>query len=545
MTLLAPVGLWSLLALPAIFVLYLIQSRYRPRVVASLLLWKGMTRDLEAEAAWRRPRWDVLLALQLLVALCAALALARPAVSGGGPARLIVVLDTSASMAARDVPPTRFAAARQQVADVLSMAAQDARVSLVTAGIRPRIVVDNGSAADVLGALDSLRTEPDAGDMASALRIAAGLAAPDAATGSHVVAVTDGAFDLSLPPQAVPVSFRLVGGSGGNLAVSEVSLRKPIDRADYVAGFARVVNFTSDPRTTAITIMADSLAVDRSALQVPGSGHAEVTFRVPATAQSIAVVIADRDQASAGDRVDLPGYARWARNATIVSDTPALWEHVLSVVPDLTISRSIRPLDFQAAGVGPDDIVLFDNVVPAELPKSGLILVNPPDTSPLLTRVELNPIPRQRRAEQFDPEDPLLAGLDIGALNVQQMARAVTPAWAASAVDAPDTPLILHGRSGEQRVIIFAFDPNKSNLPHLAAFPVLMANAIDWLTPGRLAVLHGGLGSKTSIAPRPAADVPASAAAEAVPSLSELWPWFAAAGGVLFLLEWAVAIRRG
>src|SRR5690242_4719736 len=125
MTFLAPVALWFLTALAVIFILYLIQSRYRPQVVASLLLWKRMARDLEAEASWRRPRWDWLLVLQLLVALCAALALARPAILGGGGQRLVVVLDASASMAARDVQPTRFAAARQQVVDAVNAAAAD------------------------------------------------------------------------------------------------------------------------------------------------------------------------------------------------------------------------------------------------------------------------------------------------------------------------------------------------------------------------------------------------------------------------------------
>src|SRR5437764_7747763 len=117
MSLMQPSGLWFLLALPVIFILYLIQSRYRPQVVASLLLWKRMARDLEAEAAWRRPRWDLLLAMQLLVALLAGLAIAHPAISSSASQRLVVVLDTSVSMAAGDVQPTRFAAARQQVAD--------------------------------------------------------------------------------------------------------------------------------------------------------------------------------------------------------------------------------------------------------------------------------------------------------------------------------------------------------------------------------------------------------------------------------------------
>ena len=184
-----------------------------------------------------------------------------------------------------------------------------------------------------------------------------------------------------------------------------------------------------------------------------------------------------------------------------------------------------------------------DNFVPSDLPRSALILVNPPDTSAVLTRIDT--LQRQRRAVVFDPEDPLLLGLDIAPLNVQQLERAAIPGWAAASVGAEDTPLIMHGRLGDQRAVMFAFDPNKSNLPHLAAFPLLMANAVDWLTPGRDAVLRGGLGNKTDIQPRALADVSASGAAAAQPSLAELWPWFVAAGGLFFVFEWAVAIRRG
>jgi hypothetical protein len=277
---------------------------------------------------------------------------------------------------------------------------------------------------------------------------------------------------------------------------------------------------------------------------VPAAGHAEATFHVPAAAQTLSVVLSDREALAADDRVDMLGYTRWARTATIVSDAPANWEHVFSVVPNLT-TRSIRPQDFaQTTDISPDDIVLLDNFVPNDLPRAALIVVNPPDTSTVLVRVDT--IQRQRRATAFDPEDPLLLGIDIAPLNVQQLERATIPAWAASSVAAEDTPLIMHGRLGDQRVVMFAFDPNKSNLPHLAAFPLLMANAVDWLTPGREAVLHAGLGNKTNIAPRAQADLGASgAAASQASSLAELWPWFVAAAGLFFIFEWAVAIRRG
>jgi hypothetical protein len=445
-------------------------------------------------------------------------------------------------MAARDVQPTRLQAARQQVADVVNAASPDARISLVTAGVQPRVVVENGSPANVLGALDSLRAENDSGDLASAIRVAAGIAAPEAASGSQVIVVTDGAFNLELPSQAVPIAFKLTGGGIQNLAVSEVSLRHPVESGDYVAGFARVVNFGTDPRSTTLTILADGLPVDRSPIDLPAAGHSEATFRVPPAARTVSVVLSAQQVLAMDDRVDVVGYSHWTRRVTIVSDAPAQWERVLSVVPNV-ITRSLRVAEYPPADAAPDDVLLFDNVQPDDTPKADVILVNPPDGSSLLARVDN--LPRQRRAVMFDPEDPLLLGVDIAPLNIQQLKRAVTPAWAAASVAAEDTPLIMHGRLGDQRAVIFAFDPNKSNLPHLAAFPLLMANAIDWLTPGREAVLRGGLGPKTNINPRPIADI--AAAAKGVPASlqSEIWPWLVAAALVLFGAEWAVAIRRG
>jgi Ca-activated chloride channel homolog len=544
--LLAPVGLWFLVAVPAIFILYLIQSRYRPQVVASLLLWKRMARDLEAEAAWRRPRWDLLLALQLVVALLLGLALARPAVVGGDGQRLVVVLDTSASMAARDVEPTRFAAARQRVIDLVNGVAPNTRVWLLTAGAVPRVLVENGSPATLAAALDGVQPEPAAGDLATAVRMAAGLAAPQGGGDSHVVVVTDGAFSLDLPPQPVPVSFMLVGGGPQNLAVSEVSLRRPVESADssYLAGFARVVNFGSEPRATSMTILADGLAVDRSPLQVAGGSHAEATFRVPAGARSVSVLLAEREALALDDRVDVSGYARSTRRVTIVSDAPTTWEHVFSVVPNIT-TRTIHRQEYPPPDLTSDDIVVLDNMPVGESRGSGLILINPTEGNDVLSRVDT--LPRVRRAVSFDPLDPLLLGLDIAPLVVQQVQRTATPAWADASVSAEDTPLIVHGRIGGQRTVVFAFDPNTSNLPHLAAFPLLMANVVDWLTPGRTAVLRGGLAAESNIQPRAIADMPASAsgAALSVPSLSELWPWLLAAAAAVFLLEWAVAVRRG
>jgi hypothetical protein len=68
-----------------------------------------MVRDLEANAPWQRLRRNLLLFIQLLFLSALILALARPYIwsedfSGH---TLILIVDTSASMAASDVAPNR------------------------------------------------------------------------------------------------------------------------------------------------------------------------------------------------------------------------------------------------------------------------------------------------------------------------------------------------------------------------------------------------------------------------------------------------------
>src|SRR5712671_771523 len=109
MSFLSPIAL-SLFALSVpLVLLYFLKVRRRERTVSSLLLWSTSLRDREASAFFQRLHRDPLL-LQLLALLMLALALARPVatVMGQGARKVVVVLDTSASMKAQDVSPSRF-----------------------------------------------------------------------------------------------------------------------------------------------------------------------------------------------------------------------------------------------------------------------------------------------------------------------------------------------------------------------------------------------------------------------------------------------------
>jgi Ca-activated chloride channel homolog len=57
--------------------------------------------------------------------------------------------------------------------------------------------------------------------------------------------------------------------------------------------------------------------------------------------------------------------------------------------------------------------------------------------------------------------------------------------WARPLVTAAGGPLLLIGEQGGQRIALLTFDLRASDLPLQIAFPILMANITNWLSPGR------------------------------------------------------------
>src|SRR5205814_7893766 len=120
-TLLAPLALAFGVSLPILLVFYLLKVRRTPRQVSSTLLWETLRRDLAAHEPWQRLHWSVLLIVQMILLAVLTGALARPSVQVPAPTSRFVALivDTSASMRATDVVPSRFEQARSAARETI------------------------------------------------------------------------------------------------------------------------------------------------------------------------------------------------------------------------------------------------------------------------------------------------------------------------------------------------------------------------------------------------------------------------------------------
>jgi hypothetical protein len=82
-------------------------------------------------------------------------------------------------------------------------------------------------------------------------------------------------------------------------------------------------------------------------------------------------------------------------------------------------------------------------------------------------------------------ESPLLQYVNWRNVNIREAQQVIAP-WARPLVEAGGGPLLLAGEEAGRRAVIIPFALQASDLPLQIAFPILMANITNWLSPGRV-----------------------------------------------------------
>src|SRR5512138_3644749 len=145
MQFLTPLGfLLAGLAIP-ILLLYMLKLRRKQVQVSSTFLWLQLLRDQQANAPWQRLKRNLLLILQLLILAALVIAFARPAVQVPAVASgsVIVLLDSSASMNATDVKPSRFEEARKSVQTLINGLSSASSMTLISVADSPQTLISS------------------------------------------------------------------------------------------------------------------------------------------------------------------------------------------------------------------------------------------------------------------------------------------------------------------------------------------------------------------------------------------------------------------
>jgi hypothetical protein len=482
MSLLVPFGLLALAAVPLILVLHLLRERRRRMVVASLALWRRIAPPQPRDRRVRWPRWWRLL-LHLLIAAAIALALAQPVFAGWSqaPARhLALVIDTSASMAARDGGASRIAEARRRAADLVRSTSAADRVTVIAAGAVPRIVADGAAGDAILAALATIEAGGAGCDLTAALALAE--AALAAGYAREIVVFSDGGATPVPTRVGVPLRWEAIGGDPGNRAITQFAVRRG---AAEVSVFAHIVNDDDRPLATVAQLSADGVALRRENLGIAPRSATDLVWTVQSTAATLSLSLDGADALPADDvayaRIGAPA----ALEVVLVSARPEVMLRALAAVPGLTV-RAVAPAD--DTPLTGSALVVYDGWLPAAWPDAGTILVvNPPAGSSLLA-VGGSVAPGAAPVTAAEPFGGILANsADLGGVVDLEV-----PPWADVLMRADDQPLIVRGAIDDRTVMVWAFDPAAGALATRLAFPILVGRAVRALvaraTPDQLGV---------------------------------------------------------
>lgn len=520
---------WLLLAAipPAIVALYFLKLRRRPVEVPSTYLWSRAIEDLRVNSLWQRLRQSLLLFLQLLVVALAMAACLRPGWRGAQLSgnRLIFLVDTSASMSATDIPPSRLGAAKRRVLEMIEQMKSGDVAMLITFSDVARVeqsFTDNRSV--LRQRVERIQPTVRRSDLGEALRAAAGLANPGRSSQdardvqvaeplpATVYILSDGGFasvpDFSLG-HLTPVYIAMGSRSPRNVGIVAFSVERNPDRPGETVAFARLENSGREDAALEATLHLDDDAdvADASRVTVPARGEAGVRFRLgPIEEGVVRIQLQHQDDLS----LDNSAYAALGtpRRARVLCVTPhndalrlALTTDEAAKAADVTLgtpeqleSKQYRDL----AASGAYDLIIYDQCVPKEMPQANTLFVGRVPPHPGWSQGARKPLPM---IIDTDRTHPLTELVEMGALKVIYDGASIKgPEGASVLFDSNIGPLLVVGhRDGFEDAalgfeIVGKDDKGetiaKTDWPNRRSFPIFIMNTLRYLggVRGALAV---------------------------------------------------------
>ena len=497
MSFLAPFAFAGLAIAIPILLLYMLRLRRREVLISSTYLWRQVVQDTEANTPWQRLRRNLLLFLQLLILLAMVLALARPfvtvpTVSAG---KIALLIDASASMRATDLDGgTRFAAAIDEAMGIVNnMNPQDAIALIRVGDIAEPLTSYTDDKTELRRELTNMRVSRGRADWDTALTLAAAGAA--GAENFSIVIISDGGVgDARSLPANIPQPIYLpVGRSSSNIAITALATRALAGQPPQL--FAQVTNYGDEPADVSLVIRLDDvLRLSRSGT-VPPRSQLPIPFDEPIAEpfETLSAILTfDND---VDDFLELDNRA-W----TVRSEASTRRIYYVSQGGNLFLEQALRSLpgvqtfrgDPQNRGLPADpfDLYVFSGWLPNSLPDGDMLLINPPHTTSLFSlggaRDATDDI------EIIAGESPITAFVNLDEMSLLQF-RDIRADWSKPLIRAADGDLLLAGEANARQVAILPFDLRDSNLPLLIAWPVLMANLLDWFSPSEIVSLPNGL----------------------------------------------------
>lgn len=481
MSFIAPLGLLlGALSIPLLGLYFLKIRRQRVRV-PSLLLWQELAKTQNLATPFEKFRNNLMFLLQLLLLLLLTLAFARPFLEKEFTAgrSIVLVVDTTASMGAKDGDPTRLASAVTLAKAAINDIGSGDEAMLVVAGPSTQVPVPFTRDMHVVrDALDGLHPTGAEGSLREGIELAASLAKSRPSV--EIVVLSDGgAVDLGdLDVGAADVKYVSVGSGDTNSGILALDLRRsPTSDLDRQL-FVTVQNFGPADVSGTVGVFLDGKNVGLRTDTLAPNAPLSMVFDLPPKATGTLKVHldADGDLLAADDDAYAVVTAAAERDVLLVG-VDRLTARVLQADPRFTL-KTAPPTALTPELLAQFDAIVIGGTVPASAKGRNLLVLGPYSGGPATfgKSVDNPKILGWRRTH------PVMRFVEWDNVGVSRAHAVTDQGGLVSLVEGDIGALVLAGERDGGRTVELAFLPLETDLPLRVAWPVFVLNAVGWLT---------------------------------------------------------------
>ncbi|MDR9856140.1 VWA domain-containing protein [Paenibacillus sp. VCA1] len=492
-------GLWFGLSIPAILAMYLLKRKFIDTKVPSHLLWQRVMKNLEANRPWQKLQNRLLLWLQLLVAAVLVFALMKPYwwAPDGGKGHVVLVADTSGSMGATistgrgETAEESLGQMKRMIKDYLRQEAKDSDITLLSMNAEPNVVISREKdRSRALEAVDSLQIYYGRAAYDETLSLASALTRDE--TDAEVVVFTDGQWrgNPDSIPFHVPVKvMKTDAHTGSNLALQQFGVK---DGADGKTAVAVVNNGGGAAKEANVNMYGDGKLLQTETARMKPGETVTLTFRNVPDAEVYRAELEGQDDYAA----DNEAYAFLQRNESprilLLTRGNLFLEKALQLTGAEVVKMTLTGNEGGASVSGEPGTAVA--AVPENAPNLIVIDGQTPsfaaqgDWQKLIDRTPVWTVGGSDGKMDVSGGQPKLENHPVNryasynGVYIGSLLNRPLPDWATPIVSIDGHPAVIAGTANGQLRLSFLFDLEDTDFPLSAEFPIVVHEAVSWLT---------------------------------------------------------------
>uniref|UniRef100_A0A7C3SNL9 VWA domain-containing protein n=1 Tax=Dictyoglomus turgidum TaxID=513050 RepID=A0A7C3SNL9_9BACT len=273
-----------------IIILYLIKPKRLRIKVPSLILWEKTIEEKNLGRWFKKLPKNLLLLFQLLILFFLVLSLSKPILSlpSIGSKPTIIILDSSASMASRDILPSRFQKAKSEIINLIKR--NPSPIKMIIAKDKPEVIL-NKNEREIEKELEREKVFIGEGNLEESIRKAESLSK---GIPHEIHIFTDGSDPISIPKDSTNRYFlHIIGRESFNIGILDGRIFPKNENVYEI--FLKIGNFSQKPQEFNLRIMQDNNKLKEEKIRIDPKEIKVVKSEIPKVTGKIVGEIDEKD----------------------------------------------------------------------------------------------------------------------------------------------------------------------------------------------------------------------------------------------------------